>query len=80
VEPTIVDLGDRVGVLRPIGTAGVCLQCHGPVSRLSPDVLAYLAQAYPDDRAVGFEEGDLRGFAWAEAPVGMPTAPSASRP
>jgi hypothetical protein len=80
VEPTVVNLGDRVGVLRPIGTAGVCLQCHGPTSRLSPDVQSYLAKAYPDDRAVGFEEGDLRGFAWAEAPVERPTAPSPPSP
>lgn len=77
LEPRVVDLGDRVGVLRPIGTAGVCLQCHGAASRLSPDVQAYLAKAYPDDRAVGFEEGDLRGFAWAEAPIERLAAPSA---
>jgi hypothetical protein len=75
VEPTVVDLGDRVGVLRPIATAGVCLQCHGPAGRLSPEVRAYLETAYPGDRAIGFEEGDLRGFAWAEAPLRAATAP-----
>jgi hypothetical protein len=76
VEPTVVDLGDRIGVLRPIATAGVCLQCHGPAGRLSPDVRGYLETAYPGDRAVGFEEGDLRGFAWAEAPLTPATTPS----
>jgi hypothetical protein len=80
VEPTVVDLGDRVGVLRPIATAGVCLQCHGPAGRLSPEVRTYLESAYPGDRAVGFEEGDLRGFAWAEAPLSAATTPSQAPP
>jgi hypothetical protein len=80
VEPTVVDLGDRVGVLRPIATAGVCLQCHGPAARLSPEVRGYLETAYPGDRAVGFEEGDLRGFAWAEAPLAGVTTPSQAPP
>lgn len=80
VQPTVVDLGDRAGVLRPIATAGVCLQCHGPAAGLSPEVRAFLATAYPDDRAVGFAEGDLRGFAWAEAPLEAAEAPSSSGP
>lgn len=69
VEPAVVDLGDRVGVLRPIATMAMCLRCHGPVEDLSSEVRTFLARAYPSDRAVAFEEGDLRGFAWAEAPV-----------
>lgn len=70
VEALAVDLGDQVGVLRPIPTGAVCTRCHGRTERLSPDVAAVLEAAYPDDRAVGFEEGDLRGFFWAEAPRG----------
>jgi len=70
VEALVVDLEDRVGVLRPIPTAAPCLQCHGPAERLSPDVRAFIKTAYPNDRAIGFEEGDLRGFIWAEAPGG----------
>jgi mono/diheme cytochrome c family protein len=75
-EAIVVDLGDRVGVLRPIPTTATCTQCHGAAERLSPDVRAFLKTTYPDDRAVGFEEGDLRGFIWAEAPV-YATAPRA---
>lgn len=70
VEAVVVDLGDRVGVLRPIPTMAPCVQCHGPAERLLPDVRALIKAAYPKDRAIGFEEGDLRGFIWAEAPVG----------
>jgi hypothetical protein len=69
VQPVVVDLGDRVGLLRPIATQGVCLQCHGPAQRLAAELRESLAAAYPEDRAVGFAEGDLRGFAWAEAPL-----------
>lgn len=70
VEAIVVDLGDRVGVLRPIPTAAPCLQCHGRAERLSADVRAFIKSAYPKDRAIDFEAGDLRGFIWAEAPTG----------
>ena len=79
VEPAVVDLGDRVGVLRPIPTMAMCLRCHGPVEELSSDVKTFLARSYPTDRAVAFEEGDLRGFAWAEAPLAT-GAPSQAPP
>ena len=29
-----------------------------------------LGTSYPDDRAVGFAAGDLRGWYWVEAPLG----------
>lgn len=67
VEPLVVDLGDRVGVVRPIAVYAACLDCHGPEVRLQPRVRAALATAYPADRATGYAEGDLRGFYWAEA-------------
>ena len=82
VEAVVVDLGDRVGVLRPLPTAAACTRCHGRAERLSPDVRGFLATAYPQDRAIGFEVGDLRGFIWAEAPLGTTPAssPTPSRP
>jgi hypothetical protein len=66
VGTTVVDLGDGVGVLRPIGTLPPCTQCHGAADRLAPGIAGLLREAYPQDRAVGFAEGDLRGFFWAE--------------
>jgi len=68
VQPLIVDLGDRVGVLRPIPTLAMCTTCHGPDDRISPDIQETLTALYPDDRATGFSEGDLRGWMWAEVP------------
>lgn len=68
VAPHVVDLGDRVGVLQPINTLDLCTNCHGRDAELAPEVKAVLADAYPNDRAVGFAPGDLRGWMWAEVP------------
>lgn len=45
--------------MRAIGTTSPCLACHG--SALKPEVAAKLKELYPDDRAVGFSAGQLRG-------------------
>jgi hypothetical protein len=66
VEMQVIDLGDRIGVVKPINTLGLCTNCHG--SNIDPDVGTALAKAYPKDRAVDFETGDLRGWMWAEVP------------
>ena len=66
----VFDLGDRVGVLRPIGTAEACTTCHGAADDVHRNIGATLAAAYPKDRATGFAAGDLRGWMWAEVPKG----------
>lgn len=67
VAPVNVDLGDRVGVLRPIGTMEMCTACHGDAAAVSASLGSVLRDAYPTDKAVGFGVGDLRGWMWAEA-------------
>jgi hypothetical protein len=47
--------------LRPIVTAPLCVNCHGPQEAIAPDVAAVIAENYPEDKAVGFQAGDLRG-------------------
>jgi hypothetical protein len=64
----VVDLGDHVGVLKPIATGRMCLGCHGPSAGFSHEVRAELKDRYPVDRAVDFREGDLRGWFWVEVP------------
>ena len=68
VDGFVVDLGNRVGVLQPVREQAICLQCHGPVEQLRPDVRARLAERYPADRATGFREGDIHGWFWVELP------------
>jgi len=38
-----------------------CMVCHGPVSQLSEAVRAQLATEYPNDRAVEYQVGQVRG-------------------
>lgn len=50
----------------PIHVAAPCLVCHGAPGTLAPGVAAMLKEQYPHDAAVGFAEGDLRGWFWVE--------------
>ena len=43
---------------RRITVQSSCLACHGPKEKRP----AFVKKGYPDDRAYGFEEGDLRGL------------------
>ncbi len=52
--------GSRVfRYMKAIPTEALCLNCHG--SELKPEVKSLLQKLYPDDRATGFQEGDIRG-------------------
>jgi hypothetical protein len=65
-KPAVFDLGDRVGVLRPIPVAPLCTRCHGREEGIEPEIKAEISRKYPKDEATGFVPGDLRGFMWAE--------------
>jgi hypothetical protein len=67
-EGFAVDLGTRIGVLRPITEREMCGHCHGSLDRLTPRVREVLADRYPADRAVGFRNGEIRGWFWVEMP------------
>ena len=70
-EPRAVELAEnRWGYVEPIMVQPLCLNCHG--SELAPDVAAQVSELYPEDRATGFEAGDLRGVFWLEFPGEMP--------
>jgi len=58
-DTVIVEGGQEFRFMKAISTGSVCLQCHG--TNLSPDVSQLLAGLYPEDRATGFREGDIRG-------------------
>ncbi len=57
---------DALAVITPIPTGPLCLNCHGPADAIAEPVRAALAQAYPLDQAVGYADGDRRGWFWAE--------------
>ena len=47
--------------MRALPTQGLCLSCHGPADQLAPGVAERLKALYPDDRAVGYSLGQIRG-------------------
>lgn len=68
VDGFVVDLGDRVGLLRPLVQQSTCSPCHGTAEQLDTRVKAELRDRYPADRAVGFRNGEIRGWLWVEVP------------
>jgi len=68
VDGFAVDLGDKVGVMRPIAHRAICSACHGAEEKLNARVREELKDRYPVDRATGFKDGDLRGWIWVEVP------------
>ena len=72
-DPTWIGGPDgELGALLPIRLKAECEMCHGPAEAIDAGVMAAIHEAYPDDAAVGFVEGDLRGWFWVEAPPGEP--------
>ena len=57
----------RMGYVEPIIMQPTCSLCHGV--NIAPDVMAKIATLYPEDQAVGFRVGELRGVFWAEYPA-----------
>lgn len=45
--------------MKALPTGGKCLECHG--SSIDADVSAKLAELYPEDKATGYEKGQVRG-------------------
>ncbi len=60
----------ELGALLPIRLKAECQMCHGPAETIDEGVMTAILEAYPDDQAVGYSEGDLRGWFWVEAPPG----------
>jgi len=58
-ETASVEGGQEFRFMKAIPTGTVCLKCHG--TTLAPGVGDVLAELYPEDRATGFSEGDIRG-------------------
>jgi hypothetical protein len=58
----------RMGYVEPIIMQPMCSLCHGV--NIAPDVRAKIDTLYPEDQAVGFQVGELRGVFWVEYPTG----------
>lgn len=55
--------------MRALPTQALCLNCHGSPEQLSPAVVEKLKALYPDDKAIGYRPGDIRGAMTIRKPV-----------
>jgi len=53
------DGGDTLRYMKAIPTAPLCLACHG--QQLDSIVKTRIETLYPEDQALGYEAGDIRG-------------------
>jgi len=65
----IVDDGEGATLryMKAIPTAELCLACHG--AELDQELAGRIDELYPEDRARGFEVGELRGAFTLEKPL-----------
>lgn len=70
-EPVVLRDEDdgTLAALFPIHLKAACVQCHGPTEQIQPAVREALKEAYPEDEATGFAEGDLRGWFHVTVPA-----------
>ena len=54
---------------QPILVSGFCLNCHGRTNAMPAEVTDVLRREYPEDQAVGYLTGDLRGVILVKIPA-----------
>ncbi len=47
---------------KPIYIGKLCLKCHGDETKLDDKAVAALKEKYPEDNAINYNDGDLRGM------------------
>jgi cytochrome c553 len=63
IKPKMTELKDNVVCYYPIETATMCLQCHGEQNtQIKTSTLNKLTKLYPQDKATGYKENELRGI------------------
>lgn len=76
-SPATLEKGEIVGqgaqkefrYMKALPVQQICLACHGPADSLSPAVKAQLKQHYPDDKAIGYALGQIRGAMTIRKPM-----------
>ncbi len=63
VSKAMITHDQRLRYFAPIQLKPQCLQCHGTVGReVADSVYAVIKEKYPNDKATGFQVGQLRGM------------------
>ena len=53
--------GKELHFAKPIVLQSACLACHGNPEQISPEVKSKLSELYPNDKAINYQAGQLRG-------------------
>lgn len=56
------DSGKVYQFYKPIRIMELCTRCHGDRAAFGPELAEILKEKYPDDKAVGYRPGELRGM------------------
>ena len=59
----IQETGDKkiYRYLKPLFIEKSCLDCHGTKEKVRPEIRSFLEKRYPNDKALEYKEGELRG-------------------
>ena len=66
-EEVKTEQGNSFRFMKAIPTGQVCLDCHG--DKIDPKVATKLITTYPEDKAIGFKLGDIRGAFTITQPI-----------
>jgi len=55
--------------MKALPTQELCLACHGTADLISPAVKARLGELYPEDKAIGYSLGQIRGAITLKRPL-----------
>ncbi|MCM4159836.1 DUF3365 domain-containing protein [Antarcticibacterium flavum] len=61
-EPIVITENGRSRFYATILTNKMCLQCHGKPEQMKPEVIKKLQDLYPNDKAIGYSENEVRGM------------------
>lgn len=65
----VVRKGETTRYYKPILTGALCLTCHGDPKGFPPELKNLLEERYPEDKAVGYKKGELRGAVRVNIPI-----------
>ncbi len=60
--PVVIPKNGKNKFYYPIVTNKMCLQCHGKPEEMKPEVLQKIKELYPEDKALGYSENEVRGI------------------
>jgi hypothetical protein len=67
----IVTEGDKrtLRYIKALPTQKLCLNCHGSGDQMAAEAKGKLAELYPNDKAIGYSEGQVRGALTVKRPL-----------